>query len=314
MATVQGIREKVHLPIYDCVSIEPNKQLRDSEPTNTLKFFMNVQNKTKLETNLQSASLLPHYNTFEARAMRVVISDLPPTFSEDEVDGEDFPIEDGAELPLFLTGGVVTATPGAANDQVMANVTLTVDKIVELIREAKESEDGFADLGIDPDDGVEMVTVGGVAVDVDLAEAAGAGLFLSVDDLKSLFENLKDKRKEPLDFQIDEKNGTASIINRFIYNTVTTLYVGEKIMIQMPTWFFPSGAGAYSDQGRSATHGLPSPTDTFRFAEPIFIERQQNFRVEIEMPDSETLKALQRIYGPMFIWVVLDGYMTRGVQ
>ena len=41
----------------------------------TLKFFVNVQGKTKLETNLQSASLLPHYNTFEARAMRVVISD-----------------------------------------------------------------------------------------------------------------------------------------------------------------------------------------------------------------------------------------------
>ena len=64
----------------------------------------------------------------------------------------------------------------------------------------------------------------------------------------------------PLDSQIDDKNGTAYlIINQFIYNTVTTLYVGEKIMIQMPTWFFPSGAGPYSDQG-VAPRTAPSPT------------------------------------------------------
>jgi hypothetical protein len=32
------------------------------------------------------------------------------------------------------------------------------------------------------------------------------------------------------------------------------------------------------------------------------------------VPDSQTLKLIQRIYGPIFIWVVLDGYMTRDVQ
>ena len=58
------------------------------ESSSTLKFFTNVQGKTKLETNLQSASLLPHYNTFEARAMRVVISDLPPDFVPDNPDDE----------------------------------------------------------------------------------------------------------------------------------------------------------------------------------------------------------------------------------
>src|SRR5919106_3217022 len=90
MAVVQGVKEKVHSPIYDSLNIEPEKQLRDVETSSTLRFFVNVQGKTKLETNLQSASLLPHYNTFEARAMRVVISDLPPEFSEDvevEIDG-----------------------------------------------------------------------------------------------------------------------------------------------------------------------------------------------------------------------------------
>jgi hypothetical protein len=85
-------------------------------------------------------------------------------------------------------------------------------------------------------------------------------------------------------------------------------------MIQMPTWFFPGGAGPYSERVGITTHGEPSPTATFRFAEPIFIDKQQNFRVEIEIPDTDTLKQIQRIYGPLNLWVVLDGYMTRDVQ
>jgi hypothetical protein len=85
-------------------------------------------------------------------------------------------------------------------------------------------------------------------------------------------------------------------------------------MIQMPTWFFPAGAGPYSESSGGTTHGEPSPTATFRFAEPIFIDKQQNFRVEIEVPDTDTLKEIQKIYGPMNLWVVLDGYMTRDVQ
>src|SRR4249920_4141459 len=82
MARVQGVQEKVHLPIYDSIKVEAGKQLGDDEKSSTFKFFVDVQSKTKLETNLQSASLLPHYNTFEARAMRVVISDLKPEFPE----------------------------------------------------------------------------------------------------------------------------------------------------------------------------------------------------------------------------------------
>ena len=85
-------------------------------------------------------------------------------------------------------------------------------------------------------------------------------------------------------------------------------------MISMPTWFFPAGAGPYSETGKFTTHGEPSPNATFRFAEPVYIDKQQNFRVEIEIPDTDTLKDIQQIYGPMNIWVVLDGYMTRDVQ
>ena len=57
MAIVQGIRERVHAPLYDSIKVDPEKQLRDEESSGTLRFFVNVQNKNKLETNLQSASL-----------------------------------------------------------------------------------------------------------------------------------------------------------------------------------------------------------------------------------------------------------------
>jgi hypothetical protein len=90
--------------------------------------------------------------------------------------------------------------------------------------------------------------------------------------------------------------------------------VGEKIMIQMPTWFFPSGGGPYSEDGNVVTHGFPSPEATFRFSEPVIIDTQQNFRVEIEIPEATQLNELQRVYGPFLIWVVLDGHMVRDVQ
>src|SRR5437867_381724 len=118
MATVQGIREKVHMPIYDSLSVEGKKQLRDAESTSTLKFFVNVQGKTKLETNLQSASLLPHYNTFEARAMRVVISDLPPAFPDDDNDSKklakagDLDVQNDDGAPIGPAGTVVAAAAG----------------------------------------------------------------------------------------------------------------------------------------------------------------------------------------------------------
>jgi hypothetical protein len=100
MATVQGIREKVQTPVYDCIFVEPEKQLREVEPGSTLKFFVNVQGKTKLETNLQSASLLPHFNTFEARAMSVVISDLPPEFPDGEE--ENAPLTKGEAAKVLM--------------------------------------------------------------------------------------------------------------------------------------------------------------------------------------------------------------------
>lgn len=331
MAVVQGIREKVHLPLYDSVSVDPEKQLGDVEKSGTLKFFVNVQGKTKLETNLQSASLLPHYNTFEARAMRVVISDLPPQFPDDPTASTDDVTDfDGTISGQTAAGTDEFYTFSAANIATQGGITIVtaqtpaclegsgefgVDRLVELLQEAKDSDDGTAQLDVeDPDVTVNDPVTGSEIPDpaYTFLTTRGATLALSVDDIESMLEKLD--RKAPPREQLDANNGSGTIIGKLVYNTVTSLFVGEKVMISMPTWFFPAGAGPYSETGKFTTHGEPTPLATFKFAEPIYIDKQQNFRVEIEVPESDTLKEIQKIYGPLNIWVVLDGYMTRDVQ
>src|SRR5215472_6844368 len=140
MAVVKNIKEKVHLPIYDSINVEPEKQLREVESSSTLKFFVNVQNKTKLETNLQAASLLPHYNTFEARAMRVVISDLPPEFPDDPTakmeeldvtDDDDKPLGAGVDAKGNAYGGESNTGPPPPLNPPVGSFTL-VSADVEL--------------------------------------------------------------------------------------------------------------------------------------------------------------------------------------
>lgn len=321
MAIVQGIREKVHLPIYDSLTVEAEKQLRSAETSSILKFFVNVQGKTKLETNLQSASLLPHYNTFEARAMRVVISDLPPEFpAEVKAEVKELEVLDPDDSRIDSAGAVEGAPDGdpVFNPEkvVTANIKIGLNRLMELLKEARET-DGFGILGI-REDGVTLRAADVPDKDltdteIDPVDDAGGAIPLSVSKIEGIIKDLPEKEQPPKE-QLRLNDGAGTIIGKVIYNTVTTLYVGEKIMIQMPTWFFPAGAGPYSESGGVTTHGEPSPTATFRFAEPIFIDKQQNFRVEIEIPDTDTLKEIQRIYGPLNLWVVLDGYMTRDVQ
>lgn len=216
MGKVQGVKEKLHYPIYDAFFVPTpkdgdTKTFQDymTDPR-MIRFFVDVQNKTRLETNLQASGVLPSLNTFEARAMRVVVS----------------------------------------------------------------SPEGC----------------------------------------------------RPLDQQDFNE---AGFLTDLIYSSVTTLLVGEKTMIEMPTFFFPSGAGVSPGTGSLAggvvlNHGQPDPMSTFRFAEPVIIEPQQNFRVEISFPQGVPgqtgsgipvdPKRLAGVRGPFRIWVVLDGYLTRDVQ
>ena len=43
MAVVQGIREKVHMPLYDSLLIAPKEQLGKDVKSGTMKFFVDVQ-------------------------------------------------------------------------------------------------------------------------------------------------------------------------------------------------------------------------------------------------------------------------------
>lgn len=192
MAKVQGIKEKVHMPLYDAFFVKDGTVgSAMSQDSRMIRFFVDVQGKTKLETNLQAAGVLPSQNTFEARALRVVVA--PPD-----------------------------------KDHVPAG-TMVSDFLAHLI-----------------------------------------------------------------------------------YNSVTTLLVGEKTMIEMPTFYFPAGAGV-SPGGSVTNHGQPDPMATFRFAEPVTIERQQNFRVEMLFPQGVP-PVVRDTEGPLRMWVVLDGYLTRDVQ
>jgi len=196
MAKVKGVKEKLQFPLYDAFFVPENKKfgaVMNERDQRMIRFFVDVQNKTRLETNLQASGVLPSLNTFEARAMRVV---------------------------------------GAAP------ITFTFEKTT-----------------VNPD------------------------VFLA----------------------------------NLIYNSVTTLLVGEKIMIEVPTFYFPAGAGVSPGNGTVTNHGEPDPMATFRFAEPVSIDPQQNFRVEMLFPQGVPL-SVSNAPGPLRIWVVLDGYLTRDAQ
>jgi hypothetical protein len=195
MAKVTGVQEKLHSPLYDAFFLEETdpptsfSELMNRTDPRVIRFFVDVQQKTRLETNLQASGVLPSLNTFEARAMRVVISSAVP-------DVEDEP----------------------------------------------------------------------------------------------------------------------SFIPDLIYNSVLTLLVGEKEAITAPTYMFPSGAGVIAGNGTTPlNHGEPDPLATFRFSEPVFIEPQQNFRVEMLFPRGVP-ETVGESTGPRHIWIVLDGYLTRDVQ
>jgi hypothetical protein len=418
MAALKGIKEKVHLPLYDSLFVRPRKQLREVESSSVFKFFVNTQGKTRLETNMQSASLLPHWNTFEARALRVVISDLAPRFPAEIEEclktsaanaserGITAPAPyrsaasafgDGAKLtPQMLDQArehVKAFNAALAEDSEVAadlearlgllrsfcdsqkmgrilqthrNLRLLRAELAALIRRSKaksqklEALNQFADeleaMSEAADDlrFIKQLDEGGSCLDVIEKEVAFARRVreISLADVQSalvaaervafpapprperpprgplpgrtptegspervlicLKRLLSQESRIPLIEQIF--GGGIQLFAKLIFNSVTTFFVGEKAMIQAPTWFFPAGGGPYSGAGRVTNHGFPSPEATFRFAEPIFIDAQQNFRVEMEIPDASALGELQRIYGPFFIWVTLDGYMGRDTQ
>jgi hypothetical protein len=250
MGKVQGVKEKLHFPLYDAFFVKgrpsvdqprsdtnkPQTFMEAMTDPRMIRFFVDVQNKTRLETNLQASGVLPSLNTFEARALRVVVS--PPFI----------PVE--------------------------------AEKVEKVVSVAEEYCKTYCKQN---------------RTDPELQTAK-----------KILFEKFKT--------ECNRHSGEANfVLSELIYNSVTTLLVGEKTMIEMPTYFFPSGAGVHPGNGAISGHGEPDPMATFRFAEPVIIEPQQNFRVEMLFPQGVP-KILSQVEGIFRIWVVLDGYLTRDVQ
>src|SRR5215471_20116254 len=134
MAVVKGVKEQVHLPLYDCVEVKPGKQLGDTLSSNVLKFFIDVTGKTKLLTNMQAASLLPHWNTFEARALRVVISDLCPVFRKFDPD------------PTVTLPGVRVEDPNPATAARDSLQKFSSNLLIELARRLEVSNTGAVKL------------------------------------------------------------------------------------------------------------------------------------------------------------------------
>ena len=299
MAAIKGVKEKVHMPLYDSIFVKAAKRLGETQSSNVLRFFQDVTGKTKLQTNMQASSLLPHWNTFEARALRVVLSDL----------SAQFPAKPTADLTVDCA---LDKEEKIVKDATVTLTSLTLGNFVQLSRRLEASHDQR--LLLSEQDTKALSTADNTVIfsankaEVKFAELGSGDLRELGDRLAQAGANL------PPAEQIVPHNGAGNLISRFIYNSVTTFFVGEKVMIQVPTWFFPSGAGPYAEDGRTTTHGYPSPQATFRFAEPIHIDTQQNFRVEIEIPENDVLGDFQKVYGPLFIWVVVDGFMTRDVQ
>src|SRR5262249_23009040 len=378
MAALKGIKEKVHLPLYDSLFVRPRRQLREVESSSVFKFFVNTQGKTRLETNMQSASLLPHWNTFEARALRVVISDLAPRFPAEIEEclktsaanasergiTTPAPQTDAGQASAFGAGAKLTPQMlDQARDRVKAfNAALAEDsevgadlearlsllrsfcdsqkmgrilqthrdlrllraELTALIRRSRaksqklEALNQFADeleaMSEAADDlrFIKQLDEGGACLDVIEKEMAFARRVreISLADVQSalaaaervafpapprperpprgplpgrtpadgspeqvlvcLKRLLRQESRIPLIEQIF--GGGIQLFAKLIFNSVTTFFVGEKAMIQAPTWFFPGGGGPYSGAGRVTNHGFPSPEATFRFAEPIFID------------------------------------------
>ena len=144
MAKVQGVKEKLHAPLYDAFFVPEKKEFSQvMTDSRMIRFFVDVQNKTRLETNLQASGVLPSLNTFEARAMRVVVSGL--------------------------------------------------------------------------------------------------------------------HRFNPQDAKAKLELNEAELLQDFIFYSVTTLLVGEKVMIEMPTFFFPGGAGVISASPTISSNGEANP-------------------------------------------------------
>jgi hypothetical protein len=302
MAKFQGYKEICHCPIYDAFFVPPDpvKTFKDfmTDPR-MIRFFVDVQNKTRLETNLQASGVLPSLNTFEARAMRVIASSFC------------LPLE-GLRI---LRKAIIDAGNEYRTAKLFTDTTNTVPLPAERAAEGRlinEVRRTFATV-------IGTASVNGHLNQVILDEGNAYRNATPLPDANAppLIPANPDAQTALVDGILDAFHtgckAASGVLPELIYNSVTTLLVGEKNMMEAPTLYFPSGAGVSPGTAEVTNHGEPDPLATFRFSEPVMIDRQQNFRVEMLFPQGVP-GILANTSGPLRIWVVLDGYLTRDVQ
>ena len=84
-------------------------------------------------------------------------------------------------------------------------------------------------------------------------------------------------------------------------------------MIEMPRSGFRRARASLGIPVGCQPTASPDPGAIFRFAEPVHIDSQQNFRVEMQFP-RDVPEHLANVHGPLRVWVMLDGYLVRDVQ
>jgi len=140
--------------------------------------------------------------------MRVVISDLPPEFPEKiKLSDEDYPVTDDEDVPIFVdAAGNVKDPPADVPPipapppvfEVLAKFELGMDRIMELLAEARESDDKIAFIDVN-EPGVTLNAFDGDDVKVippdvllnNVSDASGS-IDISVGDLERLLSDLQE--------------------------------------------------------------------------------------------------------------------------
>ena len=135
MAKVEGLKEKLHYLLYDAFFVPPPTTSGPAPTFKTsmsdprvIRFFVDVQNKTPLETNMQAAGTLPSQNSYEVRAMRVVISSLLPRKEDPKAEKVRLMIDEPEILGLLLYGSVTSLIVGEKIIDSAADVRLPVGR------------------------------------------------------------------------------------------------------------------------------------------------------------------------------------------
>lgn len=106
------------------------------------------------------------------------------------------------------------------------------------------------------------------------------------------------------------KSASTVIADAILNNSRVEFKVGEKEQLVAPTMLFSAGAGTYNNITTDiAQNGMPDARSIWALQKPIVIGVQQNFYLDLIYDTAPATAAAGKD-----VLVVLDGFLTRGVQ